>query len=264
MKSKLFALFYVFLASAFIFQVNCLAIDRPDIYSDSAGVYYPEPFGFDKEGEIIRTVPLYRFEDDVVGNFFERFIDTLATHDYHNMIMMVKLPEKDKAKVENPESYCYVASRTMWLDYFNATAGVFLLPCGEYGILLDDDQDWLAKMHLVNTNKTIDLHFGPDCRRNYEIIPDIDGINDTELNALLEVEVNGKVNPLAICQINVPIQEIKRKNFDGIFDWIETYYQMNDLPAGCDFYTYPERLKAHREQQRMNSLGLKQPSFPEN
>lgn len=206
---------------------------------------YPSRMNY--EGEDIHiTVPLYRFKDNVEGRFIERVADSIACHDDLPFLLAREPREiRDSNLPADVNEYMVLCSksssmvfddhRDLWGCPYEEITGAFLLTGKNVGLIFDASEHWLSNMNLEKTDDTVTLNFGLSYRKEGYIYIDVDGIVDAEFTAVLHVEEGGKVNPLYIYQLGVPIQE-SYVSVRNIMDWIPEYYESHGLPLGCGFY----------------------------
>ena len=231
---------------------------------------YDIPSSSHYEGDDIHiTIPVYEFVDNPEGIFIKRFADSLSRNDCATFLLAtmpsgVPLPEKNAGQSDfmmlTSLSSVFVFEDTtyQWSVPFNKIQGVFLLPDNDFGVLTDAPADWLSKMGLVRTDDTATINYGKSYR-DPEILVyrEVDGTVDGDLTAVLYADGSGKVDPVFIYHVDIPIQQLPSPR-NHIMDWIEEFYEENDLPGGALFYSQPQRL-TDRDYRSLHQTGTIKP-----
>lgn len=215
-------------------------------------LYMQRP-GYPAGEDYQRTVPVYKFRDDVVGNFFKQFCDTFSRLNELPLIEMVQPVGFACPGYEgNPSEYTALSSRLSNGIYLKRAVGAIPLDDGEVILITlnyPNYRRWLADIHLDETRDSITL--------KYEISKSVlVECNEAQYSAVLRVLNDKKVDPVSIRNVTLSIQNTREKR---CFNWIEEYYKKNGLAPGCGYYNQFDFSKYCRENydKMMPWLGRK-------
>lgn len=189
---------------------------------------------------ISKVVPVYRIKDDVRGQFFKRFLDTISNMNKFNLgaVSPVKKfydPYKGKKR-----DYALFYPPIITLDYISKIKGGFMTPSGRRIALTDTASQWISRWGLEKTEETIIIY----CRIGFVVMPDV-----PSYSALLFTTDDGKVNPVKILIDGLRIQLGRTYKKKQWFNWIDSFYSEHSLPPGCDYHTQSDggynRLSIH-------------------
>lgn len=193
-----------------------------------------------------RMVPLYRFRNDVVGNFFKQFCDTFAVlTDYPVIEILRPVAFACPGYDGNPADYTAIRSNLTDRKYVQRALGAILLENGQIAVIYPnyDTQDgWFDNIHLDETSDSITLKYG-----NYKGLP-MEACDERDYSAVLRVLDDKKVDLVSMRQITTNICDKDRKRY---LDWIEDYYREHGLAPGCSYYTqfdFDRYIDANREK----------------
>ncbi len=181
-----------------------------------------------------KTVPLYRFKDDVTGRFLARFCDSLGydgpykvdkpTTAYvsvdYNCMRIDEVEHLGFTRKNNYNDYIYVTSDFIDSALISITEAVIETQTQKL-ILLQSRNDSLLDMLHVRRDGSYTLHELQNALRM--LCPD-------PSSAVLHIMSDGKVDP-------VHVYDNREKSFDERFGWIYKFYKDNSFSttAGCDF-----------------------------
>ncbi len=185
-------------------------------------------FGLDDTSKV---VPIYKFKDDVVGEFMNRFCDSLVVGyrvgKHFKMINYAEaLPRVKRNKLDSIQRN-FTIVKTTSLDHTKITACKAIIETngGTYGFMDSTSDHWLETMHLVKTNRKAMIKTEED-KSEFKIAM-LDGEYYTR--ALINIFPNGWVDVLLI-EYDAPQGEhwdrVKRS-----FVWIDLFYEEHGYPA---------------------------------
>jgi len=127
-----------------------------------------------------------------------------------------------------------------WFEFKEKCKGVILNSPSTLGIIYDDSEEWISKLHLRRTDKIMTLMIGKsfteNTRYNYMTM-----LTSIDLWTVLDILPNGKVDPLLFYNMIYDIRGSER--LARKFDWIEAFYTRYNLPTGCGYYDQPKDLE---------------------
>lgn len=194
---------------------------------------------------LIKRLPVYEFNDSVVGLFMQRFVTTMSEMHLTSMtklsslddIVSIRSTDDVRYNYKKLPLHCILVDYVSWSeDIIKKSVGIIRLPNHKYGIIYSDSEEWCRLLNLSRTDNTIEIYYGKSYIPNLE--KDEFFMNEWTTSyyywAVLKIIDNKKVDPLMIYNINLPIQTDEEMN--AKFNWIEDFYKKHDLPAGCGYY----------------------------
>lgn len=194
---------------------------------------------------ISKIVPVYRFSDNVVGQFMERFADSICVGSrYYNLfevknmmsLLLRVFKEKYLPKDTVINNYAEIGATELYERNFNDCEGVIVTNKRNIGLLKDLNEAWIKQLNLESTGEQSLLEilkyeepveFGDSLAHLYMK-------HENPVQALVKIMPDGKVEPINLTYMGAPIQLYRDK--EQFFDWIEDFYQQHNLPPGCNYY----------------------------
>lgn len=183
-----------------------------------------------------KVIPLFRFKDDVVGQFLKCFFTSAGTHEamFLDKVEYIGFPHDGDVK-----DYIYVRNMNPKHEHIELATAAIALPESKI-ILLPEVNDSLKQMLHIEQDGTASLHYGVSeggTESYYWFEP-------TE--ALIHIMPSGKVDP-------VYIYDDREDSDEKYYNWIEQYYKTNLLNPGVTYKNRPRSIER---------LGLLSDSIP--
>lgn len=173
-----------------------------------------------------RHIPLYKFKDDVKGEFLRQFCDSIVSYFPYliNSIQMYPCMSQDTTVMETGIAY------PAGIKY---TTGIIIL--NEYKIVLlySENAKWLDTFSIEKTqsfaNVDCSINYLPKEDRNKSFLPDggIDVLLESTSKDMLDI-TNFYIKGVKILNVNDP-----RK--DRLIEWIEQFSKMYKIIIGTSY-----------------------------
>lgn len=187
--------------------------------------------------DVKKKVPLYKFKDDVVGSFLERFCDSLFHFDDRGKYNILEVDEIEKINFPfdgDKSEYLYVYQKNMDSASIAQVDAVIELPSSGLVILPDINKAITEKLRLKRAGSMV-----LDCKK-YVQPKDPSGVVSLQMcldyfpcETILRIMPNKKVDPIFI---SFRYSEV----FQNYFGWIEQFYRENSFSPVMTYTYLPE------------------------
>lgn len=206
-------------------------------------IIYPVVQGYYKYtgSNFENTLPVYEFDDDMVGSFFHQFCDTLDVVQGYDFLVIMPVVGFNSTRFDgDPKDYTLIESQMAdSTNVMDAVGAIFLEQ--DIALIMDNNVDWLSKNHLVKTKDNITIKYGI-----YNGETRFACVRDDQYTAVVRVLDNGKVEPMLVVEAS---KNVKSLHCYKSFKWIDAYYKEHGLPAGWGYYDFEGLLRPEKVAQ---------------
>lgn len=222
-------LFLVFLSLA----NNCFSQDslrNPKIVhyeNDEINIRIPDLFNnAPRENFSPKHMPLYKFKEDVKGEFLRQFCDSIVSY-FPYLINSI-----DICPWATPDSTIIVATIATPAS-ITRSKGVIVLNESKIVLLRSENAKWLNTFSIEKT----DTFANVDCSKNY--LPEEDRnslfLPDGGIDVLLASTSNNVIDITNFYINGVKILDVMDPQRERLIEWLEQFSKMNKITIGCSY-----------------------------